>query len=137
HWTEGLSEAQIWARPQGLASVGFQLSHIAGSVDRLTTYLRGEQLTAEQLEVARQESDYQQLPQRPGREALLEKVNMALQQSESMIRSLDTAQLNDRREVGRKRLPTTVIGLVVHLAEHTQRHVGELIVTTKIVRKLP
>src|SRR5271155_3265606 len=49
-WTNGLTDAEIWLRPHGLAPVGFQLRHIAGSVDRLSTYLRGEQLTPEQLE---------------------------------------------------------------------------------------
>ena len=135
HWTEGLSDAQIWARPHGLASVGFQLSHIAGSVDRLTTYLRGEQLTIKQLETVRHEADEQQPSPRPGREALLEKVNTALDASERAIRALDPPAYHESRCVGRKRLPTTVIGLVVHLAEHTQRHVGELIVTSKLAQK--
>lgn len=134
HWTEGLSDAQIWARPHGLASVGFQLSHIAGSVDRLTTYLRGEQLTIEQLEAVRHETDDRQPSPRPGREALLQEVNTSLERSERAIRTLDAPQYHQPRAVGRKRLPTTVIGLVVHLAEHTQRHVGELIVTSKLAR---
>src|SRR5579863_10263168 len=57
HWTEGLSDAQIWARPHGLAPVGFQLRHIAGSVERLTTYLRGEQLTPQQIGAIQHELD--------------------------------------------------------------------------------
>lgn len=135
HWTGGLNDARIWARPHGLASVGFQLCHIAGSVDRLTTYLRGEQLTTEQLEAVRHEADDRQPSPRPGREALLEKVNMALDASERAIRALDSPQYHQPRSVGRRRLPTTVIGLVVHLAEHTQRHVGQLIVTSKLARE--
>jgi hypothetical protein len=126
-WTDGLTDAEIWSRPHGLAPVGFQLRHIAGSVERLTTYLRGEQLTTGQLQAIRQEMD-------PGlgRLALLDTVNEALRHSEQVIRALDPSTLGERRVVGRMQLPTTVIGLVVHLAEHTQRHVGELIVTSKL-----
>jgi hypothetical protein len=128
-WTDGLSDAQIWSRPHGLAPVGFQLRHIAGSVERLTTYLRGDQLTNAQLEAARTETE-----PGPGRAELLEMVARSLQDSERVLRSLDPATLTHPRVVGRKQLPATVAGLVVHLAEHTQRHVGELIITTKLAR---
>ncbi len=128
-WTAGLTDAQLWSRPHGLAPVGFQLRHIAGSVDRLTTYLRGEQLTSQQLDAARSEME-------PGatREELLEMVSRALQDSERVIRALAPDTFGEARAVGRKKLQTTVAGLVVHLAEHTQRHVGQLIVTAKVVR---
>ncbi len=129
HWTEGLTDAQLWSRPHGLTPVGFQLRHIAGSVERLTTYLRGEQLSSQQLEAARNE-----MQPGPGRTELLEMVTRSLRDSEQVIRALDPATLTDARAVGRKQLPTTVAGLVVHLAEHTQRHVGELIITAKLAR---
>src|ERR1700728_2174786 len=111
HWTNGLSDAQIWSRPHGLAPVGFQLRHIAGSVERLTTYLRGEQLTTQQLDAARSEME-------PGasREELLETVRRALHDSERVIRAIASDTFTDARAVGRKRLPTTVTALVVHLA---------------------
>jgi DinB superfamily len=128
-WTEGLTDSEIWLRPYGLAPLGFQLRHIAGSVERLTTYLRGEQLTPEQLRAIPHEMD-----SGLGRGALLAGINEALRQSEQVIRALDPAALTDSRSVGRKQLPTTVMGLVVHLAEHTQRHIGELIITAKLVR---
>lgn len=134
-WTEGLTAAQIWSQPHGLAPVGFHLRHIAGSVDRLTTYLRGEQLTTQQLEAARRETDDHEANRVPGRSALLQEVNAAFEESKQVIRALDPAILEQPRTVGRKQLPTTVIGLVVHLAEHTQRHVGELIITAKLARK--
>src|ERR1700735_4094692 len=130
--TDGLTDAEIWSRPYGLAPVGFQLRHIAGSVERLTTYLRGEQLTPEQLIAIPREMD-----PGPGRLTLLAGVNEALHQCEQVIRALDPANLADSRSVGRRRLPTTVIGLVVHLAEHTQRHVGELIITSTLARSMP
>lgn len=129
-WTDGLSDAEIWSRPHDLAPVGFQLRHIAGSVERLTTYLRGDQLTSEQLAAMARETE-----PGPGRCKLLDDVDEAFTTSERVIRALDPGSLAETRSVGRKRLPTTVIGLVVHLAEHTQRHVGELIVTAKLARK--
>ena len=134
HWTDGLTDAEIWSRPHGLAPIGFHLRHIAGSVERLTAYMRGEQLTVKQLEAIAHEIDSDARLSRSLIELLAE-VNEALHKSEQTIRTLDPTILEERREVGRKHLPTTVIGLVVHLAEHTQRHVGELIVTAKLIRE--
>jgi DinB superfamily len=128
-WTDGLSDVQIWSRPQDLAPVGFQLRHIAGSVERLTTYLRGEQLTPGQLEAVSREMEPGQ-----GRTALLQLVADSLGDSERVIRALPPEILTETRKVGRKQIQVTVAGLVVHLAEHTQRHVGELIITTKLAR---
>lgn len=130
-WTRGLTDAQIWLRPQHLAPVGFHLRHIAGSIDRLTTYLEGRQLTPDQLEAVRHEMD-------PGAalSALLDETAKAMDRSARVIKSLKPETLDQPRFVGRKRLPTTVIGLVVHLAEHTQRHIGELIVTAKLISGL-
>jgi hypothetical protein len=127
--TEGLTVAQIWARPFGLAPAGFHLRHIAGSVDRLTTYLLGNQLDAAQMAALREEMA-------PGasREELLDGVQIAFAVASERIRSLDPEALTEPRAVGRKRLPTTVVGLVVHLAEHTQRHVGQAISAAKLVR---
>jgi uncharacterized damage-inducible protein DinB len=128
HWTTGLSDEQIWAQPHGLTPIGFQLRHIAGSVDRLTTYLGGGQLTAVQMDTLCREMD-----PGVGRDELLQLVDTALLESEKVIRSIDPATLAEPRAVGRKLLPTTVAGLLVHLAEHTQRHVGQAIVTTKLL----
>ena len=129
HWTAGLSDVQTWARPHGLASVGFQLKHIAGSVERLTAYLRGQQLSPAQIEAAKNEMQ-------PGASLaeLLAEAQRSLAESARLIRDLDPGKLSEARRVGRKELPTTVAGLVVHLAEHTQRHVGELIITSKLAR---
>ena len=129
-WTESLTDSEIWSRPGGLAPVGFHLRHIAGSVTRLTTYLRGEQLSPGQFEALHHELD-----PGPGRAELLAEINAALLESEQTIRALDPSRLDEPRSVGRKNFPTTVVGLVVHLAEHTQRHVGELIVTAKLAQK--
>jgi hypothetical protein len=128
-YTEGLTDEQIWARPFGLAPLGFHLRHIGGSVDRLTTYLLGKQLDESQMAALKAEME-------PGesREQLLARMNEALAQAEARIRSIDPATLSEPRVVGRKRLPTTVIGLLVHIAEHTQRHVGQAISAAKLSR---
>jgi DinB superfamily len=133
-WTNGLTDAEIWLRPNGLAPIGFQLRHIAGSVERLTTYLRGEQLTAEQLKAIQREMESETGRSGSLQELLIE-VQEALHLSEQVIRAIHPEMLTEPRSVGRKHLPTTVVGLVVHLAEHTQRHVGELIITAKVARR--
>jgi DinB superfamily len=127
--TGGLTADQIWARPLGLAPVGFHLRHIAGSVDRLTTYLLGAQLSEEQMAALNTEM-------KPGesQEKLLARVNDALARAEERIGSIDPATLAEPRAVGRQQLPTTVIGLLVHIAEHTQRHVGQAIGAAKLAR---
>jgi uncharacterized damage-inducible protein DinB len=125
--TAELTMEQIWARPAGLPSVGFQLRHIAGSVDRLMTYLQGQSLSEAQLAILKYEME-------PGasREELLARVNEVLAEAAARIRAIDPATLADPRVVGRRELPTTVAGLIVHIAEHTQRHVGQAITTAKV-----
>jgi hypothetical protein len=120
--TAGLSVGQLWARPHGLAPLGFHLRHIAGSVDRLTAYLEGRPLDAAQVAALAAEME-------PGAsiEELLADIDRALRQAEAVIRAIDPATFTEPRWVGRKRLPTTVIGLLVHIAEHTQRHLGQAV----------
>jgi uncharacterized damage-inducible protein DinB len=131
-FTAGLATASIWAAPHGLTSVGFHLRHIAGSADRLVTYLQGRELTAAQLEALAAEGSTGEL----SREELLEGLNRAFRDAEAVIRRVDPATLGDARTVGRKRLPTTVIGLLTHIAEHTQRHVGQAIAAAKLAAVL-
>ena len=118
--TEGLTREQIWSAPPEGGSVGFHLRHIAGSTDRLMTYLEGRELSGEQMAALRAEG------QAGGgsREELLAEMDAVFQRAEATVRALDPAALAEPRAVGRKRLPTTVIGLLTHIAEHTQRHVG-------------
>jgi hypothetical protein len=130
--TAGLPPSRIWATPHGLAPVGFHILHIAGSTNRLITYLQGRELTAAQLDAMAAEAT----PGQPSREQLLAAMNQAFRDAEAVIRATDPAALGDARTVGRKRLPTTVIGLLTHIAEHTQRHVGQAIVTAKLIRAL-
>jgi uncharacterized damage-inducible protein DinB len=128
-FTEGLTAEQLWATPHGFGSVGFHLRHIAGSTDRLMTYLEGRQLSEAQMDLLKREHD-------PGAslEELLDSMNTVFERAEAVLRSLDVSVLEDVREIGRKKLPTTVIGLLTHIAEHTQRHVGQAISAVKLAR---
>jgi hypothetical protein len=132
-YTEGLSPQQLWASPFGLGSAGFHILHIGGSTDRLMTYLQSRQLTAQQLAVLEAEKS----PPSLSREELLSRMERAFADAERMVRAIDPATLADPREIGRKRLPSTVIGLLTHIAEHTQRHVGQAISAAKLVRAIP
>lgn len=129
HWTEGLGPDELWARPGGLPAVGFQLRHIAGSVDRLGTYLAGGQLSEEQMRALSSES-----AAGAEREELLTAIDQAFARCVEIAKSIEDLQA--ARAVGRKALPTTAMGLIVHIAEHTQRHVGQAITTAKLCRKM-
>lgn len=126
-FTEGLTPEQLWATPHGFGSAGFHIRHIALSTGRLTSYLQSRELTLEQLKALRAEAE----PLGLGREGLLTILEDALREAEAVVRGIDPATLDEPRAVGRKRLPTTVIGLLTHIAEHTQRHVGQAISACK------
>jgi uncharacterized damage-inducible protein DinB len=130
HYTEGLSTDDVWRRTGALPSLGFHLRHIAHSVDRLVTYLCGEPLTDAQIATLKQESD-------PGATLaeLLADIDAQLKDAERRMRSIDAATLQDPRYIGKKQLPSTVLGLLVHVAEHTQRHLGQAITTAKLARE--
>jgi uncharacterized damage-inducible protein DinB len=127
-WCGGLSDEQINARPAGLPPLAFHFRHIARSLDRLLTYAEGRDLDDEQLSAKQSEMD-------PGatREGLFAELNSALAQSEGRVRAVDPGALEQGRRVGRKHRPTTVGGLLVHVADHTQRHVGQAVTTAKVV----
>lgn len=127
--TVGLTAGQVWARPHGLASLGFHLRHIAGSVDRLATYLQGRALDDAQLAALAREMEAG-----ASLEELLAHVDAAIRRAESAIRSIDPRTFTEPRTVGRKHLPTTVLGLLTHIAEHTQRHLGQAIAAAQLAR---
>ena len=131
-YTAGLPPERLWATPHGLASVGFHILHIAGSTNRLVTYLQGRELSAAQLQAMAAEGS----PGALSRDPLLAALNHAFRDAEAVIRAIDPATLADARTVGRKRLPTTVTGLLTHIAEHTQRHVGQAISAAKLAAVL-
>jgi uncharacterized damage-inducible protein DinB len=129
-YTEGLTTDDVWRRTGALPSLGFHLRHIAHSVDRLVTYLCGDQLSDGQIATLKQESE-------PGATLtqLLDDINEKLSDAERRIRTIDAAMLVEPRYIGKKRLPSTVLGLLVHVAEHTQRHLGQAITTAKLARE--
>jgi hypothetical protein len=127
-----LTVTTVWATPAGAASAGYHVRHAIGSLDRLLTYARGEQLSSAQQRalVAEKHADERD----DIREVLVAEFDDAVERALAQVRGTDPATLLEPREVGRARLPSTVIGLLFHAAEHTQRHVGQLVTTAKVVR---
>jgi len=123
-----LTDAELHARPFGLAPVAFHLRHIARSIDRLLTYAEGRTLSEEQLAALQSEID--SISTRS--EVMLE-LQSALADAEFRFRAFDVTKLDEPRSVGRRQLPTTVAGLLVHVADHSQRHLGQAITTAKVV----
>jgi hypothetical protein len=124
-WCASLSDVEIEARPFGIAPVGFHLRHIARSLDRLLTYAEGRQLSKAQLAALAGELT-------PGPNALAE-FRSGLLAAAERVRELRPSTFEEVRHVGRNRLPSTVGGLLVHCAEHSQRHIGQAVTTVKVV----
>jgi uncharacterized damage-inducible protein DinB len=129
--TANLTETEWNARPANVASSAFHVRHVAGVIDRLFTYARGESLSPEQFAAIRSEGDRLPAADVP---AVLGALSARVDSALAELRTTDPATLGDVREVGRAKLPSTVIGCLVHGAEHSMRHVGQLSVTTRIVR---
>ena len=130
-WTEGLTDAEVHAEPLGLNSAAFHLRHIARSTDRLLSYAEGKQLSAEQLAALKAE--------RTGEETLAEllaEVEASFSNAAERVRVLASANFDTPRGVGRKQLPTSIGGALIHVADHTQRHVGQVVTTAKVLRAL-
>lgn len=127
-WCGALSSEQLHATPEGLTSVAFHLRHIAGSLDRLLTYAEGSALSDFQLQALKLESE----PKGVTRE-LLEELDRAISCGCERVRVLASQDYSSPRAVGKKQLPTTLGGLLVHIADHTQRHVGQSITMAKLV----
>jgi len=121
----------LWQRPAGMASAGFHLQHLTGVLDRLFTYARGELLQEEQLVYLRQEAE----PLQPVTvKALTDRFQHQVEKALEQLSVTAEPTLTDFRGVGRKQIPSTVIGLLFHAAEHTQRHAGQLLVTMAVVK---
>lgn len=129
---EPLPVTHLWVRPGGAASVGFHVRHATGSLDRLFTYARGEGLSADQRAFLDTEAE----PGSPPEEAasLVSAFERQVDRALAQLRATPESTLLETRGVGRLRLPSTVIGLLVHAAEHTQRHVGQIVTTARIVQ---
>ena len=129
--TLGLSDSQIWQRPYGLTPLGFHIRHITGSMDRLLTYAEGQDLSEAQLGVLRAE-----LSDRMPLSGLWEEFSVGLATSRLRIESLDGKALQATRYIGRARIATQLGTLLAHIAEHTQRHMGQIATTAKLLRAL-
>ncbi|WP_036381314.1 DinB family protein [Muricauda sp. MAR_2010_75] len=124
-------EEKLWEKPFGRASVGFHLRHLTGVLDRLLTYAKEQTLTEEQFHFLKNEANGQNAPNaQPLISDFENKVNEAL----DYFKTIPESSLTETRYVGREKLPTTVIGLLFHAAEHSQRHVGQLLVTVSVLK---
>lgn len=128
-----LGPGDLWASPGGAATPGFHLLHMAGSLDRLLTYARGEPLREDQkAALAREGASAPEVPLG----TLLDGVNGTIERALAQLRSTPAATLGEARAVGRAGLPSTVRGLLGHAAEHTARHTGQLVTTVKVLAGL-
>jgi uncharacterized damage-inducible protein DinB len=123
-------ENKLWERPRNVASVGFHLNHLTGVMDRLFTYAKGENLTDEQLVFLKNEGTENN---ETNSRTLLKAFDLQVIKSLEQLKITNPETLTETRFVGRKMLPSTVIGLLFHAAEHTTRHFGQLLVTIKIL----
>lgn len=127
---ENFPSTLLWVRPGGVASVAFNLQHLAGVLDRLFTYARGEQLSLSQSTALQKEGEENESI---GLEYLLEQFNKQVHTAIQQLKDTDSHTVFEVRLVGRKKIPSNVLGLLFHAAEHTQRHTGQLLVTAKIL----
>jgi uncharacterized damage-inducible protein DinB len=125
-----LSDDALNARPAQIAPVAFHLRHIVRSLDRLLTYAEGEPLSVEQMALLKTE-----LEESATRTELLAEFRRGMEEAMRRVGAFAAADLEEPRGVGRKALPTTVGGLLIHCADHTQRHTGQALTTAKIVQE--
>lgn len=132
--TQNFNEQFLWVKPAGRASVGFHLQHICGVLDRMITYAQEKTLTEKQLDELSDEGQ-------PFRDIhlsdLLQNLETQFEKTLDYLKTINETSLTEKRTVGRKKLSSTVIGLLFHAAEHAQRHVGQLLVTASMVQNNP
>lgn len=129
---ENFPEELLWGRPAGVASPGFHLQHIKGVINRLFTYARGEALSPAQLNDLKQEGNPP--ADSTGTNTLLQEFNEEVDRALKQLTNTDETRLTEFRGVGRAQLPSTMLGTLVHAAEHTQRHTGQLLVTVRVLK---
>lgn len=123
-------EELLWERPAGVASVGFHLQHLSGVLDRLFTYAQGQALSPAQLQYLAAEGTAEN---NIHLQTLVDAFDAQVAHAVEQLKALEAEQLTEERTVGRKQLPSTVLGLLFHAAEHTMRHTGQLLVTVKVL----
>jgi len=124
-------EAHLWLRPGGAASIGFHIRHTGGALDRLLAYARGEALSDAQLRFLRAEGDAGEPP--ASLAAVVAEAQATLERALGQLRETAADGIYEERRVGRAGLPATVLGLIVHAAEHSTRHMGQAITTARIL----
>jgi uncharacterized damage-inducible protein DinB len=129
-WCGSLSDEKLNAHPAGLPSVAFHIRHMARSMDRLLTYAEGNALSESQILALKAED------QPAIKDDLFTEFADVLERASDRIRSFRLSELEEKRSVGKKQLPTTLAGLLVHIAEHTQRHAGQAVTTARVVRNM-
>ncbi len=130
-YTNEFPKELLWAKVGGRASVGFHMNHLTGVLDRLLTYAAGNSLSEEQFNFLKNESVFNLDAEV---DELQERFSNKVDEALSYFKTLTEADLKERRTVGRKELPTTVLGLLFHAAEHSQRHIGQLLVTVSVLK---
>lgn len=130
-YTDDFPEELLWKKPAGRASVGFHLQHITGVLDRMLTYSEGKKLSEVQFSALKNEGN----PDIQSRTVnLVHNSNEKIAYAITKLKTVNEDTLTQSRTVGRKELPSTVIGLLFHAAEHVQRHVGQLLVTVSVLK---
>lgn len=124
-------DALLWEKPGGAASAGFHLQHLTGVLDRLFTYAHGQGLSEEQLRALKQEGDREATKE--GVEDMVQAFNQQVDRALHDLAHFNEQMVVEKRAVGRAQLPSTVLGLLFHAAEHTMRHLGQLLVTVKVL----
>lgn len=122
---------KLWIKPVGMASVGFHLQHLTGVLDRLFTYARGEMLTERQSQILKAEEE---VNESLSLEDLVQNFSHQVESALDQLKNTNETTLIETRGVGRAKIPSTIIGLYVHAAEHTMRHVGQLLVTVAVLK---
>ncbi len=124
-------EQKLWEKPKGMASAGFHLQHLSGVLDRLFTYARSEVLTETQLLFLKNEGVENSAITI---EKLLQEFDLQIEKSIIQLKNTKSETLTEVRFVGRKQIPSTHIGLIFHAAEHSTRHLGQLLVTANFLK---
>ena len=131
-YTKDFPEALFWEKLSGRASAGFHIQHLTGVLDRMLTYAQGKSLSEEQFQYLKNEGNPET------KATILELVNafnVKVEEALGYFKTIDEKELKEVRTVGRKKLPSTVLGLLFHAAEHSQRHIGQLLVTVSVLQQ--
>ncbi|WP_324028297.1 DinB family protein [Maribacter sp. BPC-D8] len=130
-YTADFPKELLWAKTAGRASVGFHMNHITGVLDRMLTYAKGESLSEAQFQFLKQEAVFNLTTEVAD---LQKQFSAKVEEALAYFKTISDSSLTEKRAVGRKKLPSTVIGLLFHAAEHSQRHIGQLLVTTSVLQ---